>query len=145
MRLLAFTALVLMLPISLGCRRQQSSETGGVDTTANVPAAPAPAMTDTATTAGDFSFDQRQDFAGSIRQQLSDIDRQISELASQAKSKGGAVSDRALANIRASRRAVDRNLTRVDAATSADWEQVKNGVNRAVQSLSEAIEAAQPK
>ena len=146
MRLLAFTAIVLMLPMSLGCRKQQqSNETGGVDTTQNLAAAPAPVVTDTATTPGDFSFDQRQNFAGSIRQQLSDIDRQIQELASQAKSKGGAVSDRALANIRASRRAVDRNLARIDAATGADWEQVKNGVNRAVENLSEAIEAAQPK
>jgi hypothetical protein len=145
MRLLAFTAVMLMLPISLGCRRQQSSETGGVDTTTNVAAAPAPAVTDTATTPADFSFDQRQLFAGSIRQQLSDIDRQIQDLASQAKSKGGAVSDRALANIRTSRRAVDRSLARVNSATSANWEQIKDGVNRSVESLSEAIEVAQPK
>ena len=145
MRLLAFTAVMLMLPISLGCRRQQSSDTGGVDTTTNLEAAPAPAVTDTATTPGDFSFDQRQLFAGSIRQQLSDIDRQIQDLASQAKSKGGAVSDRALANIRTSRRAVDRSLARVDAATTANWEQIKDGVNRSVESLSEAIEVAQPK
>jgi hypothetical protein len=145
MRLLALTALVLMLPISLGCRKQQSSETAGVDTTQDLAAAPAPAVTDTATTPGDFSFDQRQEFAGSIRQQLSDLDRQIRDLASQAKSKGGAVSDRALANIRTSRRAIDRSLARVDAATSANWEQVKEGVNRAVENLSESIEAAQPK
>ena len=145
MRLLAFAALVLLLPLSLGCRRQQSNETGGVDTTQNVAAAPVPAVTDTATATGDFAFDQRDLFTGSIRQQLSDLDRQITELASQAKSLGGAVSDRALANIRSSRRAVDRSLGRVDAATSANWEQVKEAVNRSVESLSEAIEAAQPK
>jgi hypothetical protein len=145
MRLLASIALMLLLPLSLGCKRQQSSETGGVDTTTNISSAPAPAVTDTATTPADFGFEQRQDFAGSIRQQLSDIDLQIRELASQAKSRGGAVSDRALANIRTSRRTVDRNLARVDAATSANWEQVKDGVNRSVESLSEAIGAAQPK
>ena len=145
MRLLASIALMLVLPLSLGCRKQQSNETGGVDTTENFSAAPAPVVTDTATTVGDFGFDQRQEFAGSIRQQLSDLDRQISELASQAKSKGGAVSDRALANIRATRRSVERSLSRVDAATSANWEQVKEGVNRSVESLSESIEAAQPK
>lgn len=145
MRLLASIALMLVLPLSLGCRKQQSNETGGVDTTENFSAAPAPVVTDTATTVGDFGFDQRQEFAGSIRQQLSDLDRQISELASQAKSKGGAVSDRALANIRTTRRSVERSLSRVDAATSANWEQVKEGVNRSVESLSESIEAAQPK
>lgn len=145
MRLLASIALMLVLPLSLGCRKQQSNETGGVDTTENFSAAPAPVVTDTATTVGDFGFDQRQEFAGSIRQQLSDLDRQISELASQAKSKGGAVSDRALANIRTTRRSVERSLSRVDAATSANWEQVKEGVNRSVESLSESIEAARPK
>jgi hypothetical protein len=145
MRLLALTAIVLMLPISLGCRKQQSSETGGVDTSQNIAAAPAPAVTDTATTPADFSFEQRQEFAGSIRQQLSDLDRQISELASQAKSKGGAVSDRALANIRSSRRSLDQRLGRIDAATSANWEQVKQGVNQAMDNLSGSIEAAQPK
>ena len=146
MRLLASIALMLLLPLSLGCRKQQQSdETGGVDTTQDLSAAPAPVVTDTATTVGDFGFDQRQEFAGSIRQQLSDLDRQISELASQAKSRGGAVSDRALTNIRASRRAVDRSLGRVEAATNANWEQVREGVNRAVESLSESIEAAQPK
>jgi hypothetical protein len=145
MRLLAFAALVLLLVVPQGCRRQQSDETAGVDTSQNVAAAAAPSVTDTATTAGDFSFEQRQEFAGSIRQQLSDLDRQITELASQAKSVGGAVSDRALSNIRASRRAVDRTLARVDAATSANWEQIKEGVNRSVETLSESIEAAQPK
>jgi hypothetical protein len=144
MHLRAFIAIMLVLPLSLGCRRQQSSETGGVDTTQNI-AAPEPDMTDTATTIADFSFEQRQEFAGSIRQQLAELDRDIRDLASQAKSKGGAVSDRALANIRASRRAVDGSLRRIDAATSANWEQVKESVNRSVENLNESIEAAQPK
>jgi hypothetical protein len=145
MRLLASIALILLLPLSSGCGRDRADETGGVDTTTNISAAPEPAVTDTATTAADFGFDQRGEFAGSIRQQLSDIDRQIQELASQAKSRGGAVSDRALANIRTARRSVDRSLTRVEAATSANWEQAKEGVNRAVENLSESVEAAQPK
>jgi hypothetical protein len=145
MHLRAFIAILLVLPLSLGCRRQQSNETGGVDTTGNIAEAPAPAVTDTATTVGDFSFEQRQEFANSIRQQLRDLDQDIRDLASQAKSKGGAVSDRALANIRASRRAVDGSLRRIEAATSADWEQIKEGVNRAVENLNESIEAAQPK
>ena len=55
------------------------------------------------------------------------------------------MSDRALANVRTSRRALDRSLARIDAATSANWEEIKEGVNRAVDDLSEAIEVAQPK
>jgi hypothetical protein len=100
---------------------------------------------DTSAGVREFGFDQRQDFAQSIRQQLSSIDQRIRELAAQAKSRGGAVSDRALANVRTARRAVDRNLRQVDAATAANWDQLKQRVNGSVDNLSEAIEAAQPK
>jgi hypothetical protein len=145
MRPLALAALLVVL--GLGCRRQQSNETGGMsDTTPSVStAAPAPEVTDTAPLATELGFDRRADFAQSIRQQLTSLDQQISELAAQAKSRGGAVSDRALANVRAARKAVDRNLRQVDAATAANWDQIKQGVNGAVDNLSEAIEAAQPK
>jgi hypothetical protein len=55
------------------------------------------------------------------------------------------VSDRALANIRATRKTVDRNLRRVDGATAANWDQAKSAVNQSVDRLTESIEAAQPK
>jgi small-conductance mechanosensitive channel len=100
---------------------------------------------DTAPAVREFGFDQRQEFAQSVRQKLAGIDRQIKDLASQAKSRGGAVSDRALANIRTERRALDRNLKRVDAATAANWEQIKRGVNQSVEKLNDSIDGAQPK
>jgi hypothetical protein len=145
MRRLALAALLVVL--GLGCRRQQSNETGGMsDTTPSASTvAPDPEATDTAPLATELGFDRRADFAQSIRQQLTSLDQQISELAAQAKSRGGAVSDRALASVRAARKAVDRNLRQVDAATAADWDQIKQRVNGAVDNLSEAIEAAQPK
>jgi hypothetical protein len=147
MRTLALAAATLLVVVGLGCRRQQANETGGRnDTTPAVATTAADPMTaDTSAGVREFGFDQRQDFAQSIRQQLSGIDQQIRELAAQAKSRGGAVSDRALANIRAARRAVDQNLRQVDAATAANWDQLKQRVNRSVDNLSEAIEAAQPK
>lgn len=140
-------AAILFLVSTLGCRKQRTSGTGGVDDTTSPPPAmtPAPETPDTNPGVQDFGFDQRRQFAQSIRQQLAGIDQQIEDLAAQAKFRGGAVSDRALANIRASRKIVDRNLRQVDAATAANWEKVKQGVNRAVDNLSEAIEGAQPK
>jgi hypothetical protein len=146
MRRLACAAATFVLIATLACRKQQSSDTGGVtDTASTTASAPAPAAPDTAGTGTDFSFDQRQVFAQSIREQLRDVDRQIEELSAQAKSRGGAVSDRALANIRASRRAVDRSLSRVETASAANWDQIKQGINQALDNLSESIEAAQPK
>jgi hypothetical protein len=148
MRRTALGAAMLVLISSLACRKQKSSETGGVTDTVSTPAAApavAPPTPDTSTGVQSFGFDQRQQFAQSIRQQLGDIDRQIQELSAQAKSRGGAVSDRALANIRTARRAVDGRLARVNTATAANWEQIKTATNRSVESLSESIEAAQPK
>ena len=148
MRRLAFAAATFVLITTLACRKK-SNDTGGVTDTSSTSTAtasePAPATPDTAGAATDFSFDQRRIFAQSIRQQLADIDRQIGDLSAQAKSRGGAVSDRALANIRASRRAVDRSLSRVEAASAANWDQVKQGINQALDNLSESIQAAQPK
>jgi hypothetical protein len=137
----------VLLTSSVGCRKQRASEPGEMSDTTTPPAAetPPPEPADTTTRVQDLGFNQRQQFAQSIRQQLSGIDQQIKDLAAQAKSKGGAVSDRALARIRASRKAVDRSLRQIDVATAANWGKVKQGVNRAVDDLTEAIESAQPK
>jgi hypothetical protein len=147
MRQRVFVYSALLVTATLGCRKK-TNEVGNVGDTTTIsrPApAPAPAAAETATGARDFGFDQRQEFVQSIRQELAGIDQQIKELAAQAKSKGGAVSDRALANIRKSRQAVEKNLKRVDAATASNWQGVKEGVGRAVENLSGAIEEAQPK
>lgn len=144
MRPLAYAGLAVLLASSLSCRKKQTPETGGVSDTTPAPVV-APVVRDTAPAVREFGFDQRKEFAQSIRQQLTGFDRQIKELASQAKSRGGAVSDHALATIRAERRALDRNLKRVDAATAANWEQIKRGVNQSVEKLTDSIEGAQPK
>jgi hypothetical protein len=138
----------VLLASSLGCRKQRASAPEDLsDSTPAAPTVETPAVepADTSTRVQDLGFDQRQRFAQSIRQQLSGIDQQIKDLAAEAKSKGGAVSDRALARIRASRQTVNRSLSQVDVATAANWGKVKQGVNRAVDDLTEAIESAQPK
>jgi HPt (histidine-containing phosphotransfer) domain-containing protein len=144
MRRLALLS-ALLLGASLGCRSKQTSnaDANSIDTSITTTTTlPEPAAS---TAPRDFSFDERQQFTESIRQQLATADQQIEELAAQVKSAGGAVSDRALANIRATRKAADRDLRRVEAATAANWEQVQTTVNRTVDRLSESIEAAQPK
>jgi hypothetical protein len=145
MRPLAYAALIVLVASPLSCRKRQTPETGGVSDTTHAAPVVAPEVRDTTPAVPAFGFDQRKEFAQSIRQQLTGIDQQIKELSSHAKSRGGAVSDNALANIRAERRALDRSLKRVDAATAANWEQIKRGVNQSVEKLNDSIEGAQPK
>ncbi len=143
MRHLAITVAGVIVTALLGCGDRKNSETGGVsDTSVTVTT---PDVVDEPVEARDFSFDERQGFAGSIRQQLTELDSRIEQLSAEAKSKGGAVSDRALARIRESRRVVDRNLSRIDNATADTWEDVKGRVNRSVEDLAEGVEAAMPK
>ena len=143
MRHLAFTVAGVIITALLGCGDRKSSETGGVSDTSvtvSTPDVPEPPVE-----ARDFSFEDRQGFAASIRQQLSELDTQIDQLAAEVKSKGGAVSDRAVARIRQSRRAAEKSLSGVDNATTDTWEDVKTRVNRSVEDLAEAVEGAMPK
>ncbi len=143
MRHLAITVAALTLTTLLGCGDRRTDETGGViDTSINVTTPDAP---EAPVEARDFAFEDRQGFGASIRQQLAELDSQIEELSAQAKSKGGAVSDRALERIRTSRRAVDRDLARIESATADSWENVKGRVNQAVENLAETVETAMPK
>ena len=143
MRHFALTMAGVLATALLGCGDKKNNETGGVgDTSATV--AP-PAVAEAPAEARDFSFDERQGFAASIRQQLTELDGRIEQLAAEVKSKGGAVSDRAVARIRESRRTAERGLSRIDNATADSWEDVKTRVNRSVEDLAEAVEGAMPK
>lgn len=143
MRHLALTVAGVVLTAQLGCGDRKNKETGGVsDTSVTVTT---PDVADAPVEARDFAFEERPGFTESIRQQLAELDSRIEELSAEAKSKGGAVSDKALARIRASRKVVDRNLARIDNATAESWEDVKGRVNRSVQDLADAVEGAMPK
>ena len=143
MQHLAIPAAALLLVTLLGCGDRKTNETAGVnDTSINVTT---PDVVDEPVEARDFTFDDRQGFAASIRQQLTELDSQIEQLAADAKSKGGAVSDRALARIRENRAAASRTLARIDNATADTWEDVKGRVNRSVEDLAESVDAAMPK
>ena len=143
MRQPTIAAATLLLLAGLGCGDRNRSETGGVSDTSvtvSTPDVPGPPVE-----ARDFSFEDRQGFAASIRQQLSELDTQIEQLSAEVKSKGGAVSDRAVARIRQSRQAAEKSLSRIDNATADTWEDVKTRVNRAVEDVAEGVEGAMPK
>ena len=143
MRHLALTVTGLIITALLGCGDRNRGETGGVSDTALT--VTTPDVVEAPVEARDFAFGERQGFATSIRQQLADLDSRIEQLSAEAKSQGGAVSDRALARIREFRSVANRNLTTIDNATADTWEDVKGRVNGSVEDLAEAVEGAMPK
>ncbi len=149
MRGIAFAAALLVGFGAVACGDRNRQDGGGAGTTDQViEPAPPTTMPETAESPGaprTFTFEERDQFTQSIRDRLAELDREIDDLDSQAKSAGGAVSDRALENVRAARRAVERSLERVNAATAAEWEDVRGGVDQAMDNLTEAVEAAYPK
>lgn len=146
MRTVALAATALLLAVTSGCGDRERGQLGSAVDSAVTPATePVQETGGAAEGPRTFGFEQRQEFAQSVRAQLADLDRQIEELAAQAKSTGGSVSDRALANIRASRRELDRNLGRVDNATADNWEAIRGAVDQGVENLTEAVERAYPK
>jgi hypothetical protein len=144
MRYLALGVPAVLLAVTLGCGdRKKTSETARVsDTSVNVTTPP---VSDTAPVARDYSYAERQQFAQSIRGQLAELDSRIAELSKEAKSKGGAVSDKALERIRAARKTADRNLSKISSVSADKWEQVKLSTNRSVEAINDQIESAQPK
>lgn len=149
MRGIAFAAAALVGFAVVACGDRNRQAGAGVDTMQDQVIEPAPQETqEVGETPGQprtFAFEERSDFTQSVRDRLAQIDAEIEELSSQAKSQGGAVSDRALANIRAARRAVDQNLERVNTATAENWEEIRQGVDAAMDHLTEAVEGAYPK
>lgn len=146
MRKVTLGATALLLAATLGCGGKERKDLGNAADTAAARASEPLQETGGAVEGPRASgFEDRQDFAQSVRRQLADLDRQTEELANQAKSTGGSVSDRALANIRSARAAAERNLGRIDAATADNWEEIRRGVDQAVESLTEAVQGAYPK
>jgi hypothetical protein len=143
MRHLALAVPALLLAVSLGCGDRKNRETGGVsDTSISVTTPP---VTDAPVEARDFSYAEREDFAQSIRSQLTELDGRIAQLSAEAKSKGGVVSDRALERIRAARKSADRNLSKIAKISADNWDELKLDTNQSVETLAEAVEGALPK
>jgi hypothetical protein len=88
-----------------------------------------------------YTWAERDDFRRDARQRLKDIDGQIDQLAIDARSSGSTISDSAMADIRSARKAVDRNLARLDDATEDGWTGVRGGVDRSLESLRDRIDA----
>jgi hypothetical protein len=94
--------------------------------------------------ARDYAYAERTDFRSDIDLRLNGLDREIAELQRDTKRGVDKARDSALVNIRAARKAVDRDLDRLASATESNWDEIKREVNASVYSLQEAVRRQRP-
>jgi hypothetical protein len=99
---------------------------------------------DTAQDARDYAYAQRSDFRRDINLRLKTLDEQIAELQRDTKHGVDKTRDSALVNIRAARKAVDRNLAHLATASERTWDEAKSAVNSSVYALQEAVHRQLP-
>ena len=82
-----------------------------------------------------YTWAEREDFRSDVRQRLTDLDGQIEQLAQDARISGSTISDKAVADIQASRKALDRRLARLDDAAEDNWNELRDGVDKSLEGL----------
>ena len=92
----------------------------------------------------DYAYAERNDFRRDIDLRLKGLDQEIVQFERDTKRGVDRGRDSLLVNIRSARRAVDRDLDRLAAATENDWNDIKSQVNGSVYALQEAVRRARP-
>lgn len=94
----------------------------------------------------DFGFDRRQAYEKRLADSLHEVDDQIDQLQEKADTATGAAKQQYIQEIQQleqRRREARQQLDKVQNATAASWEDVKNGVNRALTDLRQSLQQAQ--
>lgn len=151
MRPMTYAAAAALMAIALACsprdRRETASRTDSLTDTvaADVSQETGDAVRDVKeNVAGDYSYDRRDEFKRDIDLRVQRLDQEIAELERTAKRDTDKARDTAVVHIRQARRSVDRSLERLAGATESTWDDVRSGINRAVDSLDFAVRAQRP-
>ena len=92
----------------------------------------------------DYSYAQRDEFRRDLDLRLKDIDAEIAELERDTKRGLDKTRDSAIVNIRATRKALARDLNRLGSATENTWDDIKDSTNRSLAALQEAVRRERP-
>ena len=144
MRLLTRAAMAALVVSAFACRDRERDETASrIDSAAtdvgrDVREGAADARDEVRAGARElrsYTWSEREEFRNDVRQRLTDIDGQIDQLAHDASISGSTISDRAVADIRASRKALDRRLAKLDDAAENNWNDLRDGVDKSLEGL----------
>jgi hypothetical protein len=139
----------LLIAAAFACSPRDRQETASrVDTAAedvrDAAREGADEVRDDARGARDYAYAERNDFRRDIDLRLKGLDEEIAGFERDTKRGADKTRDSALVTIRTARRAVDRDLDRLAAATESEWGNIKSDVNGSVYALQEAVRRARP-
>jgi ElaB/YqjD/DUF883 family membrane-anchored ribosome-binding protein len=141
MREITCAATAVLITLAFGCsprdRRETASRADSV--AADVTQEAREGAQEVRETVGEYTYERRDELKRDINARVQRLDQEIAQLERDTKKGLDKARDSAVVNIRAIRRSVDRSLDRLGAATASTWDEVKSGVNRAVDSLDLAV------
>jgi hypothetical protein len=152
MRQMTYASTALLLGLTFACSPRDRRDTANVADTVSLDSAATDVSHETGNAvrdvkedvAGDYSYDRRGEFKRDIDLRLQRLDQEIADLRSTAKKDADKARDTAVVRISEARRSVDRSLAQLAGATEATWDDVRTGINRAVDSLDLAVRAQRP-
>jgi hypothetical protein len=149
MRQIACAAAAVLMTVALACSPRDRQETANdvesaAEDVSGAAREGANEVREEAREARDYAYAQRNDFRRDMDLRLKGIDQEIAELETDTKRGVDKARDSALVNIRAARKAVDRDLSRLASATENNWNDLKQAVSRSMDSLHEAVRRQRP-
>jgi hypothetical protein len=141
MRQTTYAAAAVLITLALGCSPRDRRETANtVDSAATgVSRDVREGAQDVRDEVHDYTYERRDEFNRDVRTRVHQLDQEIAELERNTKKGVDQARDTAVVHIRAMRKSVDRSLDRLGTATANTWDEVKDGVSRAVDSLDLAV------
>ena len=92
----------------------------------------------------DYTFAERNDFRRELDLQLKKLDEQIAGIEAGTKRGVDPARDSAVGNVRAARKALARDINRLDSPTEATWDETKRNVNESLSALDREVRKLLP-
>jgi hypothetical protein len=148
MRQITCAAAAVLMATALACSPRDRQETASnVDSVAqdvrDATREGAEEVKEEAREARDYTFAQRQDFRRDLDLKLKKLDEQIAGIEA---TKPGIdhARDSAVVNVRAARKAVSRDIARLDGTTEATWDETKRNVDESLSALHREVSRLLP-
>jgi archaellum component FlaC len=149
MRQITCAAAAVLMAVALACSpRDRQESASNLDSVAEDIRAEtregAEEVREEAREARDYAYAERKEFRRDFDLQLKKLDEQIAGIESDTKRGVDRARDSAIVNVRAARKAVGRDLNRLDASTEATWDETKRTLNESLSALDREVRRLLP-